>query len=60
MIATNCTLVIMPKAPKPGTVKARLAVNLSLERLPGYTECLLRDTITLASRLDSIEVASRA
>jgi rSAM/selenodomain-associated transferase 1 len=38
-------------------VKTRLAVNLSLEAVTGLYKCLLNDTIALARRLDSIEVA---
>jgi rSAM/selenodomain-associated transferase 1 len=47
----------MAKAPRPGTVKTRLAVNLSLEAVTGLYRCLLNDTIALARGIDSIEVA---
>jgi rSAM/selenodomain-associated transferase 1 len=57
----NRTLVIMAKAPKPGTVKTRLTPDLSLEAVTAFYCCLLDDTIMLARSLSSparnVEVA---
>jgi hypothetical protein len=51
------TLVIMAKAPRPGTVKTRLARGLSLQAVAELYRCLLHDTIALAQALDHVEVA---
>jgi len=50
-------LVIMAKAPRPGTVKTRLVPNLSSEAVTDFYCCLLEDTLTLARSLRDVEVA---
>jgi rSAM/selenodomain-associated transferase 1 len=52
-------LVIMAKAPRPGTVKTRLAHSLSLEAVTNFYCCLLDDTLALARslKLGGVEVA---
>ncbi len=57
MTLTNRTLVIMAKAPRPGSVKTRLAESLSLQAVTELYRCLLNDTIALAQGLDHVEVA---
>jgi uncharacterized protein len=57
MTLTNGTLVIMAKAPRLGSVKTRLAVNLSPQQAAGLYACLLSDTIALAKALHQIEIA---
>jgi uncharacterized protein len=52
-----CTLVIMAKAPRPGTVKTRLARNLSELAVTDLYRCLLDDTIELANGLEGVDVA---
>ena len=56
MTLTKCTLVIMAKAPRPGSVKTRLAQHLSLQAVTELYRCLLNDTIALAQGLDHVEV----
>jgi rSAM/selenodomain-associated transferase 1 len=53
------TLVVMAKAPRPGTVKTRLAQSLSVEAVTELYCCLLVDTLALARSLKSgdVEVA---
>lgn len=53
----HCTLVIMAKAPRPGTVKTRLARSLPVPAVTELYRCLLDDTIALAQALDGVEVA---
>jgi rSAM/selenodomain-associated transferase 1 len=53
----GCTLVIMAKAPKPGTVKTRLAQCLSPSAVLALYRCLLEDTIALSKSLDRVDVA---
>ncbi len=53
----DCTLVIMAKAPKPGSVKTRLAQSLPLPAVTALYRCLLCDTIALARSLGAVEVA---
>jgi rSAM/selenodomain-associated transferase 1 len=53
----NRVLVIMAKAPRPGTVKTRLTPNLSPEAVTAFYSCLLGDTLALARSLDDVEVA---
>jgi rSAM/selenodomain-associated transferase 1 len=53
----DCTLVIMAKAPKPGTVKTRLAQSLSPAAVVELYRCLLEDTMALATSLDDVNVA---
>jgi uncharacterized protein len=50
-------LVIMAKAPRPGTVKTRLAPSLSPETVTAFYSCLLDDTLALARSLSDVEVA---
>jgi rSAM/selenodomain-associated transferase 1 len=50
------TLVVMAKAPRPGTVKTRLAESLS-EAVTEFYCCLLEDTLALARSLSDVEVA---
>lgn len=57
MALTDCTLVIMAKAPRVGSVKTRLAVNLSPQDAAELYFCLLSDTIALAQALNQIEIA---
>jgi uncharacterized protein len=54
---SDCTLVIMAKAPKPGMVKTRLADCLPPSAVTGLYRCLFHDTLALAESLDSVEVA---
>jgi len=54
---SDCTLVIMAKAPRPGGVKTRLAAGLRPDAILGLYRCLLEDTIELAQSLDGIETA---
>jgi uncharacterized protein len=57
MALTNCTLIIMAKAPRAGSVKTRLAVNLSPQQATELYTCLLNDTIALAQSLHQVEIA---
>ncbi len=50
-------LVIMAKAPRPGTVKTRLIPGLSPETVTDFYCCLLGDTLALARSLRHVEVA---
>jgi uncharacterized protein len=50
-------LVIMAKAPRPGTVKTRLIPILSPEIVTAFYCCLLGDTLALARSLGAVEVA---
>ena len=50
-------LVIMAKAPRPGTVKTRLTSRLSPDAGTDFYCCLLEDTLALASSLKRVEVA---
>ena len=54
---TDCTLVIMAKAPKPGAVKTRLSQCLPPPAVTTLYRCLLEDTVTLAHSLSNVEVA---
>jgi rSAM/selenodomain-associated transferase 1 len=51
------TLVVMAKAPRPGTVKTRLAQTLPSPAVTALYRCLLEDTITLAKSLPGVQVA---
>lgn len=53
----NRTLVIMAKAPKPGTVKTRLADSLPSPAVTALYRCLLEDTLALAASLTSVDIA---
>lgn len=57
MTSMNRTLVIMAKAPRPGSVKTRLTEDLPLEAVAELYRCLLNDTIALAQTLDHVEIA---
>lgn len=57
MTSMNRTLVIMAKAPRPGTVKTRLAKSLPVQAVTELYGCLLNDTITLAQSLSHVEIA---
>ena len=50
-------LVIMAKAPRPGTVKTRLTPSLSIEAVTALYRCLLDDTLALAVSLPGLSVA---
>jgi rSAM/selenodomain-associated transferase 1 len=50
-------LVIMAKAPRPGTVKTRLAKSLPVQAVTELYGCLLNDTIAMAQTLDQVEIA---
>ncbi len=50
-------LVIMAKAPRPGSVKTRLASSLSPVAVTDFYCCLLHDTLALARSLEDVEVA---
>jgi rSAM/selenodomain-associated transferase 1 len=55
--STDRILVIMAKAPRLGRVKTRLAEGVSPEAVTELYECLLNDTIALASKLKGVEIA---
>jgi uncharacterized protein len=55
--ASDCTLVIMAKAPRRGVVKTRLAGSLPPDAILGLYRCFLEDTLELAQSLDGIETA---
>ena len=57
MTSMNRTLIIMAKAPRPGSVKTRLAKNLPVQAVTELYRCLLNDTIGLAQTLDRVEIA---
>ncbi len=54
---SDCTLVIMAKAPRPGMVKTRLAECLPPDAVLDFYRCLLADTLELAKSLHGVEVA---
>ncbi|HYO80256.1 MAG TPA: TIGR04282 family arsenosugar biosynthesis glycosyltransferase [Bryobacteraceae bacterium] len=53
----DCTLVIMAKAPRQGAVKTRLASVLLPDAVTAFYRCLLEDTLSLAQRLNDVEVS---
>jgi uncharacterized protein len=53
----NRTLVIMAKAPKPGTVKTRLIGSLPSPAVTALYRCLLEDTFALARSVAGVRVA---
>ena len=55
--SNNPLLVIMAKAPRPGTVKTRLTPSLPLHAVTEFYCCLLDDTLALARSLGHVEVA---
>ena len=50
-------LVIMAKAPRPGSVKTRLLANLPAEAVTHLYRCLLDDTLALAHSVRGVKVA---
>jgi rSAM/selenodomain-associated transferase 1 len=55
--SANRTLVIMAKAPRAGSVKTRLAGNLTVEEVTELYSCFLEDTLLLAREIAHVEVA---
>jgi rSAM/selenodomain-associated transferase 1 len=53
----NRKLIIMAKAPRPGSVKTRLAKSLPVQAVTELYGCLLNDTIAMAKTLDQVEIA---
>ena len=53
----NRKLIIMAKAPRPGSVKTRLAKSLPVQAVTELYGCLLNDTIAMAQTLDQVEIA---
>jgi uncharacterized protein len=53
----DCVLVIMAKAPRPGSAKTRLAQSLPSTAVVELYRCLLDDTMALAKSLDDVDVA---
>lgn len=51
------TLVVMAKAPRPGTVKTRLTETLPIDAVTELYCCFLDDTITMARSLNAVAVA---
>lgn len=54
---SNCTLVIMAKAPRAGAVKTRLAQNIPASAVVDLYCCFLDDTLALAKSLDGVGIA---
>jgi rSAM/selenodomain-associated transferase 1 len=54
---SDCVLVIMAKAPRPGRVKTRLSQSLAPDAITELYRCLLDDTLTLANSLPGVKVA---
>lgn len=54
---TDCTVVVMAKAPRSGAVKTRLAQRFSSEEVRDLYRCLLEDTLALARSLQDVQVA---
>ena len=54
---SDCALVVMAKAPRPGLVKTRLAQSLPLAAVIELYRCLLDDTVALARSLDDVNVS---
>lgn len=50
-------LVIMAKAPRPGTVKTRLSSTLPIDSVTEFYRCLLDDTLDLVRSLSDVQVA---
>ncbi len=57
LLSRDRTLVIMAKAPRPGTVKTRLAQAIPVEAVTELYRCLLSDTMALARSLHGVNVA---
>ncbi len=54
---TDRVLVIMAKAPRPGSVKTRLVPSLTPAAVTAFYRCLLEDTLALARSLSDVQVA---
>ncbi len=54
---SDCVLVIMAKAARPGAVKTRLTACLPSPAITGLYRCFLEDTVALARSLDGVETA---
>jgi uncharacterized protein len=54
---SNRLLVIMAKAPTPGTVKTRLIPSVPLQAVTEFYRCLLDDTLALARSLNDVDTA---
>jgi uncharacterized protein len=54
---SDCTLVIMAKAARPGAVKTRLAASLPVDAVTALYRCLLEDTMALARSLNGVATA---
>ena len=54
---SDCVLVVMAKAPRPGTVKTRLIRSLPLQAVTSFYRCLLDDTLALVRSLTGVDVA---
>jgi hypothetical protein len=55
--SSDRVLVVMAKAPRPGSVKTRLTPVLSPETVTAFYRCLLDDTLALARSLEDVELA---
>ena len=56
-LSSSRTLVIMAKAPRPGAVKTRLALDLPSPAVIALYRSLLEDTVALAKSLQGVQVA---
>lgn len=54
---SDCTLVIMAKAPRRGMVKTRLSASLPQEAVVALYRSLLEDTLALAQSIGHVETA---
>ncbi|MBV9873141.1 MAG: TIGR04282 family arsenosugar biosynthesis glycosyltransferase [Verrucomicrobia bacterium] len=54
---SDCVLVVMAKAPRPGLVKTRLIRSLPAQAVTSFYRCLLDDTLALAGSLAGVETA---
>ena len=57
LFVNDCTLVIMAKAPREGSVKTRLSQSLPPAAVTDLYRCLLFDTIALARSIREVNVA---
>ena len=57
MTSPQRALVIMAKAPRPGSVKTRLTMSLPVGAVTELYLCMLNDTIALAQSLERVELA---
>jgi hypothetical protein len=57
MTSMKRTLVIMAKAPRPGSVKTRLTNSFPVEAVTELYRCLLNDTIALGQSLHQVVLA---